>query len=139
MECNNLSTPQKTLIQEEMCLYQELLDCLEEESRALMTAQEEAILAATAKKEALLERLLEVKRIYENSPQATAAGQGGELLAHLRRQVVAANAWNRDIMVTSLEVVQEFLAQFQPPGPGLYEPAGPVKSGQANALFQRQV
>jgi flagellar biosynthesis/type III secretory pathway chaperone len=121
-----------------MCLYEELLDCLEEETHALLSAQEEAILAAAARKESLLDRLLQVKRVQGDRLQASATGRHKEQLVHLQRQVAAANARNREIVVTSLEVVQEFLAQFQPHGPGLYQPAGQAKSIQEGALFQRQ-
>ncbi len=137
MESNSASGNQ-TLLQQEMCLYEELLDCLEKETQALLNAREEDILAAAARKELLLDRLLQMKRAQGDGLQTTATGRHKEQLMHLQGQVAAANARNREIVVTSLEVIQEFLAQFQPPGPGLYQPAGQAKSIQEGALFQRQ-
>jgi flagellar biosynthesis/type III secretory pathway chaperone len=134
----NRAREKGTLRQQEMQLYEELLDCLEEEVQALMSAREEAILAAAARKEALLDRLLEIKRSLDEGPPANAAPRTGRRLAHLQRRVAAANARNREIVVNTLEMIQEFLAQFQPPGPGLYRPGGETKPVPESALFKRQ-
>jgi hypothetical protein len=135
----NSAKEKGTLRQQEMRLYQELLDCLEEEAQALMTARQEAILAAAARKESLLDRLLEMKRSLDEGSPATAADRTSRRLGHLQRRVAAANARNREIVVNTLEVIQEFLAQFQPPGPGLYRPGGETKPVSESALFKRQV
>ncbi|MBW1992473.1 MAG: flagellar export chaperone FlgN [Deltaproteobacteria bacterium] len=118
-------------------LYQELLNCLEEEAQALVSVREEAILAAAARKEALLKRLLELKQNYENTPEARGHGPQEDRLAQLRRRVAAANDRNRQLAVAALEVVHDFLAQLQPPDPGIYEPAG-ARAAPASPLFQRQ-
>lgn len=131
-------TENLTMFQREICLYQELLDCLEAETQALVDAQEELILAAAARKELLLDHLLKVKRDQGDEPEDQTNKEELADLAVLQRQVAAANARNREIAAVSLEVIQGFLAQFQPPDPGLYYPAGQTKAIPDGALFQRQ-
>ncbi len=120
-----------------MNLYQELLDCLEEESQALISARQEAILAVAEKKEELLDRLLWIKQDREKEAQV-AAGLPRQRLVSLQSRVAAANARNREIAATSLKLVQEFLALFLPPDPGLYRPAGQAKPLQEGVFFQRR-
>ncbi len=132
MECTGMS--QKVLARQELDLYEELLDCLEEESQALVKGREEAILAVAGRKEALLERLLELKGM----PQANLTPEDKKRREHLKRRAAAANARNREIAAAFLEVIQEFLALFQPPDPGLYQPAKPRKSIREGALFERR-
>ena len=127
-----------TLLQQEICLYEELLDCLEGETQALGRAHEETILAAAARKEVLLERLLRLKKTRPSVSEPPASPGDLARREYLQRQVSVANARNRDLAVASLEVVQEFLAQFQRPDPGLYQPVGQAKSIPEAALFQRQ-
>ena len=55
----------ETLIQQEISLYQELLECLEQEAQALTAAQEETILGLAAYKEELLGQLRGVKTARE--------------------------------------------------------------------------
>ena len=43
-------TPAGPSLQQEVCLYRQLLECLEEEWQALISSQEEAILALAARK-----------------------------------------------------------------------------------------
>lgn len=125
---------QTTLSPKELALYEELLECLEEESQALVSTREEAILAAAARKEALLERLLELKQV----PESVSPPENQARLEQLKRQVAAANARNREIALFSLELIREFLAQLQPPGPGLYQMTKPATAVQENALFNRR-
>jgi flagellar biosynthesis/type III secretory pathway chaperone len=132
------SRENRTLLQQERCLYEELLTCLEGESQALVNACAEAILAAVSWKEILLDRLLQLKRTQGGGPENPASAEDLADLAALQRQVAAANARNREIAAASLEVIQGFLAQFQPPDPGLYQPAGQAKAIPDGALFQRQ-
>ena len=128
-----------TLLQQEISLYQELLECLEQEAQALAAAQEETLLSLAASKENLLERLLAIKKAREENP-ATGEREGDlQDLARLKRQVAAGNARNREIISASLEVIQEFINQFQPPGPGLYRAGGQVEKGSGRTLFHRQV
>jgi hypothetical protein len=49
------------------------------------------------------------------------------------------NLRNREIISASLEVIQEFINQFHPPGPGVYRPEGHVDPGSGRTLFHRQV
>lgn len=125
---------QTTISPKELALYEELLECLEEESQALVSTREEAILAAAARKEALLERLLELKQ----EPESVSSPENHARLEQLKRQVAAANARNREIALSSLELIREFLAQFQPPGPGLYQMDKPATAVKENALFNRR-
>jgi len=127
------------LILQEISLYQELLECLEQEAKALAAAQEESILSLAASKEDILERLLGVKKARtEHPPPAASEAALQEDLARLQRQVAVRNLRNREIISASLEVIQEFLSQFLPPGPGLYRAEGRVEKGSGRTLFHRQ-
>jgi flagellar biosynthesis/type III secretory pathway chaperone len=126
------------LILQEISLYQELLECLEQEAQALAAAQEETILSLAASKEEILARLLEVKKARtEHTPAASDAARQQEL-ARLQRQVAVRNLRNREIISASLEVIQEYIGQFLPPGPGLYQAEGRVDPGSGRTLFHRQ-
>jgi flagellar biosynthesis/type III secretory pathway chaperone len=131
-------TPPETLLQQEISLYRELLECLEQEAQALASAREETILSLAASKEEILERLLGIKKAGEENPPA--AGTEADLndLARLQRQVASRNLRNREIIAASLEVIQEFINQFLPPGPGLYRQQGQVEAGSGRTLFHRQ-
>jgi flagellar biosynthesis/type III secretory pathway chaperone len=120
-----------------MVLLQALLDCLEQERQALIQAREEAILELAKTKETILAQL---QHLRAGQPQATAAGEAGhrETIRGLQRQALAANQRNRAIIEASLEVIQDFLAQLQPPGPGTYQAAGKLGLGSGAALFRRQ-
>jgi flagellar biosynthesis/type III secretory pathway chaperone len=128
----------RTLIQQEISLYEELLDCLEAETHALGSADEGDILATAARKENLLERLLQVRRARAGGSEPPASP--GELARReeLQRQVTVNNARNREVAVVSLEVVQEFLALIQHPDPGFYQPGGQAPPITEAALFQRR-
>lgn len=125
------------LLQQEISLYRELLECLDQEARALASAQEETILSLATAKEEILQRLLDAQKARE---ERSAEGGAADLaeLARLQRQVAAGNARNREIIAASLEVIQEYLNQFIPPGPGLYRIEGRVEKGSGRTLFHRQ-
>jgi len=133
-----IETPPENLLQQEISLYRELLECLEQEAQALATAQEETILSLAASKKEILERLLGVRKAREENPLA--AGKDADLddLARLQRQVAVRNLRNREIIAASLEVIQEFINQFLPPGPGVYRQQGQVEAGSGRTLFHRQ-
>jgi flagellar biosynthesis/type III secretory pathway chaperone len=126
------------LILQEISLYQELLECLEQEAKALATAQEETILSLAAAKEEILERLLEVKKARTEHTTAASEAALEQDLARLQRQVAVCNLRNREIISASLEVIQEYIDQFLPPGPGLYQAEGRVDPGSGRTLFHRQ-
>jgi flagellar biosynthesis/type III secretory pathway chaperone len=128
----------ETLLQQEISLYQELLECLEQEAQALGTAQDETILGLAAFKEEILGQLLEVQKAREEKSFGAESKAGLEDLAQLQRQVAARNLRNREIISASLEVIQEFINQFLPPGPGLYLQEGQVEAGSGRTLFHRQ-
>jgi flagellar biosynthesis/type III secretory pathway chaperone len=127
------------LILQEISLYQELLECLEQEAQALAVAREETILSLAVTKEDILERLLQVKKARKElpAPEASEASLQKEL-DRLKRQVASRNLRNREIISASLEVIQDFISQFFPPGPGLYRPEGRVEVGSGRTLFHRQ-
>jgi len=129
----------ETLIQQEISLYQELLECLEQEAQALTAAQEETILGLAAYKEELLGQLMGAKNAREELPSAVGNEAALQELASLQRQVAARNLRNREIISASLEVIQEYINQFHPPGPGLYRPEGQMDPGSGRTLFHRQV
>ena len=126
------------MIQKEISLYQELLECLETETQALVNAQAEGILAAVARKELLLDCLLQMRRSRTDEPEPSVADEHTERLAFLQHQVAATNMRNRELAVASLEVIQDFLAQFQPCDSGVYRSGGQAKPVPEAALFQRQ-
>ncbi|MHB8066770.1 MAG: flagellar export chaperone FlgN [Desulfobaccales bacterium] len=126
------------LILQEISLYQELLVCLEQEAQALGAAQEETILSLAVSKEDILERLLGVKKARAEEPAAPGSQTLQKDLARLERKVATLNLRNREIISASLEVIDEFISQFHPPGPGLYRPEGRVEQGSGRALFHRQ-
>jgi flagellar biosynthesis/type III secretory pathway chaperone len=127
------------LILQEISLYQELLECLEQEAQALATAQEETILSLAVSKEEILERLLGVKKARTELPAPAANDAALEQdLVRLQRQVASRNLRNREIIFASLEVIQDFISQFLPPGPGLYRSEGRVEKGSGRTLFHRQ-
>lgn len=126
------------LFHQEIFLYQELLECLDKERRALMETQEEAILAVAAAKETLTERLLKLKEDQESPPYPDIAAEDKDRLTNLQREVETANINNRRIIAASLEVIRDFLAQFQPPGPGTYRPEGQVHPALEGAIFHRR-
>ena len=128
----------ETPLQQEISLYQELLECLEQEAQALATAQEETILSLASSKEEILARLLGAKKAREENPTLSEMEPGLPDLARLQRRVAALNLRNREIIAASLEVIQEFINQFLPPGPGLYRQEGQVEVGSGRTLFHRQ-
>jgi flagellar biosynthesis/type III secretory pathway chaperone len=127
------------LILQEISLYQELLECLEQEAQALAAAQEETILSLAASKEDILARLLGVKKARtEHPPPAASEAALQKDLVRLQRQVASRNLRNREIISASLEVIEEFISQFLPTGPGLYQAEGRVDPGSGRTLFHRQ-
>jgi flagellar biosynthesis/type III secretory pathway chaperone len=130
--------PPETLLQQEISLYRELLECLEQEAQALGAAQDETILGLAAFKEEILGQLLEVKKAREEKSFGPESQAVLEDLAQLQRQVAARNHRNREIISASLEVIQEYINQFLPPGPGLYQHEGLVEAGSGRTLFHRQ-
>ena len=126
------------LILQEISLYQELLKCLEQEAQALATAQEETILSLARTKEEILERLLGVKKARLEQPGPGASKTLHKDLARLEREVATLNLRNREIISASLEVIEDFISQFRPPGPGLYRQEGRVEEGSGRTLFHRQ-
>ncbi len=124
--------------QQEIFLYQELLTCLQRETQALRQGQEDLLLKEAHHKERILHRLIELKNLDTSSREAPPSDPTRELLASLKRQAFAANARNRQLIEASLEVIQDFLSQFQPAGPGLYQSAGKVEAGPGGTFFQRR-
>lgn len=127
-----------TRFQQEISLYQELLDCLDAETQALVSGQEELIMAAVGRKELLLDRLLQVQQAHAGGPEPPAPVEEGKRLAALQEQVAVINGRNRELAAASLEVVQEFLAQFRSADAGVYRPGGQAKPVPEATLFQRQ-
>ena len=129
----------ETLLQQEISLYQELLECLEQEAQALATTrEEETILGLAALKMELLEKMLAVKKAREEQTPGTENAAALQDLTRLQRQVGARNLRNREIIFASLEVIQDYINQFIPPGPGLYQHGGQLAAGSGRNLFHRQ-
>jgi len=83
---------------------------------------------------------LVVKKARTEEPPAPAASAAAleKDLGRLQRQVASLNLRNREIITASLEVIQDFIGQFLPPGPGLYRAEGRVDPGSGRTLFHRQ-
>ena len=119
----------------QILLYQELLECLEQERQALTRADEEAILSQASLKILILERL---QGLDEAGHPVSLNLQEATTLQHLRRQAAAAHHRNHVLITASLEVVQEFLGQLLPQGTGTYGPPGPGGGFSGQALFHRR-
>jgi flagellar biosynthesis/type III secretory pathway chaperone len=81
------SSPVKSDLQQEISLFKELLDCLEREWQALISSQEDAILALAAQKEHTLEKIIDAAA-GRDLAEVTEADQ--EILKRLRREAAQA-------------------------------------------------
>ena len=129
-----LPPPERSAPQQELSLYRELLECLEKEWQALVTSQEEAILALAAQKEHILEKIIMLSRGRD------LAAPDGEVepLGRLKHQVADAQARNHRLITTTLETIQDFLGCLQASPPGVYHSAGKVETTPGNSFFHRQ-
>lgn len=128
-------TPAALTLQQETCLYRQLLECLEEEWQALISSQEEAILTLAGRKEEILERLaLATPGERKEAPDSPEDPD----LYLLKRQTAAAQARNHRLIVAALEAIQDFLTHLHLAPPGTYQSAGKVEKTQANSFFHRQ-
>jgi flagellar biosynthesis/type III secretory pathway chaperone len=119
---------------QELNLYKELLECLENEWQALVHSQEDAILALAAEKERVLEKILSLTRNRDRqNPEGEAEG-----LPHLKRQVAEAQARNHRLITTTLETIQDFLGCLSSSPPGTYQAAGKVETAPGDSFFHRQ-
>jgi flagellar biosynthesis/type III secretory pathway chaperone len=121
-------------LQQEISLYEELLECLEQEWQALVNAQEDAILALAAQKEQILGKILRLKG--QNLPNPR--GQDQKLLNRLKHRVATTQARNHRLIAVALETIQDFFGQLQSAPPGIYHSAGKVESTPGNSFFHRQ-
>jgi flagellar biosynthesis/type III secretory pathway chaperone len=127
-------SPASPARQPEISLYEELLECLEQEWQALINSQEDAILALAARKEQILGEILRVRDQKTPNPE----GQEHEFLNRLKRQAATAQARNHRLIATALETVQDFLGYLQSAPPGIYHSAGKVETTPGNSFFHRQ-
>lgn len=126
---------ERQLLQEEICLYRELLACFEEEWQALLNSQEETILTLATKKEQIL------KKIVTADPGkgiSDPKGQETKLLDRLKHQAATAQARNHRLITAALETIQDFLGQLQLAPPGTYHSAGKVETTPGSSFFHRQ-
>lgn len=130
-----LSIQEKMAPQPEILLYEELLECLEEEWQALINSQEDAILVLAAQKEHILGKILALTSGREISDPE---GQEDELLSRVKRQAAAAQARNHRLIAAALETIQDFLGHLQSSPPGIYHSAGKVETVPGSPLFHRQ-
>lgn len=129
------SSPGKPDLQQQISLFKELLDCLEREWQALISSQEDAILALAAQKEQTLEKIINATAGL-NPTEVTKGDQ--EILKRLKRETAQAQARNHRLITATLETIQDFLAVLQSPPPGVYQVTGKVEAKLANSLFHRQ-
>jgi flagellar biosynthesis/type III secretory pathway chaperone len=129
-----LPSPEKLAPSQELSLYRELLECLEEEWHALVNSREDNILALAAQKEHLLEKLIMVNR----GRDIVDAEQDADDLRRLKRQAAQAQARNHRLITTTLETIQDFLSCLQSAPPGTYHSAGKVETAPGSSFFHRQ-
>jgi hypothetical protein len=129
-------SPDRLTAQEEIILYQRLLDCLEKEWGALVASQEEAILMLAAEKEQILEKITGAP---PNLSASSPSGPEAEQLQRLKHQVAAAQARNHRLINAALETIQDFLGYLQTGAPGIYHAAGRVEAAPGTSFFHRQV
>jgi hypothetical protein len=127
-------SPKSPARQPEISLYEELLECLEQEWQALINSQEEAILALAARKEQILGEILRVRDQKISNP----GEQEHELLSRLKRQAATNQARNHRLIAAALETIQDFLGFLQAAPPGIYHAAGKVEATPGNSFFHRQ-
>jgi hypothetical protein len=118
----------------EIQLYQDLLDCLENEWQALVNSQEDAILTQAAQKEQILAAIAHASREALTIPE----DQENELLNRLRNRAAAAQARNHRLIAAALETIQDFLGYLQSAPPGIYHAAGKVENAPGSSFFHRQ-
>ena len=128
-------SPERPGLQAEISLYEELLECLEQEWQALVNSQEDAILGLAARKEQILGEILRVRDQKIPNP----GGQENELLSRLKQQAAATQARNHRLIAAALETIQDFLGYLQSAPPGIYHCAGKVETTPGNSFFHRQV
>ncbi len=126
--------PEKMAFPPEIQLYQELLDCLENEWQALVNSQEDAILACAAQKEQILTAIAYNSTRERTNPEEQEHG----LFIRLRNQVAAAQARNHRLIAAALETIQDFLGYLQSASPGIYHAAGQVENAPGSSFFHRQ-
>ncbi len=119
----------------EISLYEDLLECLEQEWQALIKSQEDAILALAARKEQILVEILRLR----DQKTPTSAGPDQELLRHLKRQAATLQARNHRLIATALETLQDVLGYLQSAPPGIYHSAGKIEATPGSSFFHRQV
>ena len=127
-------SPKKPARQPEISLYEELLECLEQEWQALVGSQEDAILALAARKEQILGEIFRVRDQKTPDPER----HEHELLSRLKRQAATAQARNHRLIATALETIQDFLGYLQSATPGIYHSAGKLDTTPGNSCFHRQ-
>ena len=120
--------------QVETSLYEELLECLEQEWQALIQSREEAILALAARKEQILGEILRLK-----DQETPAPGPDQNLLNRLKHQAATIQARNHRLIAAALETIQDFVGLLQSAPPGIYHAAGKVETTSGNSFFHRQV
>jgi flagellar biosynthesis/type III secretory pathway chaperone len=130
-----LSSPEKVALQQEICLYKELLQCLKVEWQALINSQEDAILALAAQKEHILAKIISAATSQDFSEVSE---PDLEILKSLKHEAAQAQARNHRLITTALETIQDFLSVLQSPPPGIYHFTGKVNANSENSLFHRQ-
>lgn len=127
--------PAKPARQQEILLYNELLECLEEEWQALINSQEEAILALSSRKEQILIKIAALSPGQEISPPD---GQEGETLSRLKCQVALTQTRNYRLIAAALETIQDFWGLIKSASPGVYQAAGAMEAPPGSSFFHRE-
>lgn len=117
----------------EIQLYQQLLDCLEEEWQALVHAKEETILSLASRKEEILQNLSRLRLAPRSSNDE---GKTPDIL-ELRRRIANQQSQNLRLINAALEVIQDFLIQLNASSPGLYQGGGKMENSLGNSFFHR--
>lgn len=117
----------------EIRLYQQLLDCLEEEWLALIHAQEETILSLAHRKEEILQSLSRLGL----ASQPPDGGKKAPEIINLLKRIAQRQDRNLRLINAALEVIQDFLAQLNAAAPGLYQGGGKMETSWGTSFFHR--
>lgn len=147
----------QTVIQQETLLYEELLDCLEKEREALVAQQTDDLFSVVMAKSKILQQLLEARQERKDNLRRWGVNEdgnaGGPLwvrdllsqhqkrLASLNARIIGKNAQNRELVVDSLEVIQQFVDILTGGKqlPQTYQRQGLLKNTKTPARFNYKV
>jgi flagellar biosynthesis/type III secretory pathway chaperone len=143
----------QTIILQETLRYEELLDCLEKEREALVAQQTDDLFSLVMAKSKILQQLLEARQERKDTLIRLGVNENGnsggppwvrdllsqhrKRLAGLNVRIIGKNAQNRELVVDSLEVIQQFVDILTGANqrPQTYQRQGLLKNTKTPARF----